>query len=167
MRNLTFNYSLDGGSTFKTAITVKCLSVRCVAMPYDPGNPNNGSSLMGTNATECQSDDARLRVTIVVAPYDIDPLTNAATANSNFIFLQKWAIAPTRRIYNADVATRVGIDGWTDFDSASNTAYLNREGDPQYEFFDNEQVNAGTGATTRSMRKATFTMYTKNKISLA
>ena len=131
MINVTFNYSLDGGTTFQTAITCDALSVHAYLMPEGI----KGTESMGSTQEARQKCTPRLWIDLVLSSNDFNPANNANGA-SNFTFIQKWCCAPIRRIYNADYATVPGFDGWTEWDSSSNTNYVNMRDYPQYDFHD-------------------------------
>ena len=156
MRNITFTYSTDGGSSF-TGVTLACNVVRCTLMPTSETAAAEEPS-MTSDAPECQIMTPRLHVDIQVSSIGLNPRDTAA-GTSNFIALQKWVCAPLRRIYNADVATAATIDGWNQFDTNNNTNYVNMRDDPSYEFEDKDDAS-------RRIRKATLNLKTRKAVSL-
>lgn len=164
MRSITFDYSLDGTNFTDTPISIRVLTARCYLMPYSE-TESNDTSTMDSTSIKCQKYTARLNVDIVVSPLDLDPAENA-NGNANLKFLQYWACAPWKRIYNASVGTMIGLDGWTEFDASNNTNYLILRSDPTYEFTDTERRNYSSKATTRSIRKVKFALETRSAVAI-
>jgi len=158
MRNITFGYSVDGGSSFVTPITVKCNVVHVYLLPEElpSAGPEPGGAFR-----DCKNYTQRLHVAIEVSSVDLNPKENANGA-TNFTYLQKWQCAPVRRIYNADVSADPGIDGWTEFDTSTNTVYLNID-QPNAPTFEDMRVKATGGRQVRSM---TFQCYTRDAVAL-
>jgi len=159
MRNVAFNYSLDG-TTFQTAITLKCLAVRCYAMPSFESQSSEQTGMTAT-ASECQIATTRLHLDILISSVNFDAReVTAATAASNLLFIEKWQCAQFRRIYNVDVATDATFDGWNNWDSsATNTVYLNIDTPNRPEYKDME-------SSTRSIKDFKLNCYTRDAITL-
>lgn len=160
MRSIKFQYSLNAGTSWSTAVTVRCKSVRCYLMPQIE---TEGSQNRTSDAAICQKSTARHMLEIVVAENDLDPAQNTS-GTTNFLALQKWCCAPMRYIYNADTATNPTIDGWDlwDTDSTSRDYYLILDGEPTYEFQDLD----APGASARKIRSIVIKCMTRKSYTV-
>jgi len=159
MRNVTMDYSTDG-SSFVTAVTVKCLSIRAKLLPSFESQGSE-SKQMSSAAVECQKATARLYIDMVISPDTFDPALST-TGTTDFIYIQKWACAPWRRIYNADATTNPSIDGWTTFDVSTNTNYLNLVSEPTIEFLDQDTP----GSTATKARRMVLSCKTRSAVTI-
>jgi len=122
MRAIQLQYSLDGGTSFATAVSYDLLELWCDLQPEIETDGANKRT-MGSTAVKCQKPIARVKVDMVFAWSNFNPKITA-TAELKSKFLQTWLCAPLRRLYIASGSSHF-TGGWTFFDSASNTNYLN------------------------------------------
>ena len=158
MRNITFDYSLDG-TTFVTAITVKVDSIHAYLMPEQASSASTKVEA-GGDYDECKVEIARLHVDIIVSSVSLNPLNYSTAGTTNLVYLEKWQCAPWRRIYNADVATNANINGFTQFDTSNNTNYLNIDTPNAPDFEDTAKTNGN------EIRTFKLNCYTKKAVSL-
>ena len=146
MVTLQLSYSVNGGTTFSTAISVKALKCRVVLRPsFEDADKRGGSNA----ATICQNVTARYEVLMELSSESFDKAKDATNYETKWQTLQKWACAPIKRIY----CPTANYLGWTIFDSASNTNYVILDSEPEYEWPD---LDDGT----QTVRRASFRLKT-------
>ena len=120
-KTIGLQYSTDGGVTFSTAIELKVRSIRVWK------EPEISVEETGVTGRKFEKRFAYLNIDLETDEYEFDPEYEASSgdADSNWQELQNFCDADTRRIYNGDTTNVPNLDSYTEFNSSSNTNYVN------------------------------------------
>ena len=123
---LTCKYSTDNGATWSTATTIAVTRAHAWLRPE---TRNSNPRVMGSDAI-CWNAVPRLVLSIQCDMGQFDP-QREASANANFLFINKLRCAPLIHIHHNGIAD---IDGFTEWASTGNTSYLVPDDVPDIEY---------------------------------
>jgi hypothetical protein len=115
-----FQYSNDDGATWSTALEIYCSRFRLwKQIEVEP-------RVNGVTGRKFDYPVAYYNVELVTAPNDFDPAkVTTAIADANWIALQSWCEAFTRRLYVVNTTYLPKMDGYDILNSSTNTRYFN------------------------------------------
>lgn len=154
-KTLGFQYSLDGGSTWSTAVELECNTVRAYLKNEEVSNTR------AANGYVQQILISRLALSIVVSATNFNPKTVAA-AEANFTTMQKfYSCNGLKRVYNDVTTPWPTLDEFTEFNSDTNTNYVNVVSyDVEFEKADD------TGSNSRKIRRIVLELECVNKYTV-